>query len=53
MLGMSKGVTIFILSTLAFIGLVILPIRLRILPIYSEKLEKILKMLDRLPKLSS
>lgn len=53
MVGMSKGATIFILLLLAFVGLVILLIRLKVLPIDSEKLEKILKMLDRMPKLSS
>lgn len=52
MLGMSKGLAIFILSLLAFVGVVILLTRFKVLPIDSEKLEKILKMLDRMPKLS-
>ena len=53
MLGMSKGATILILSLLAVVGVVILLIRLKVLPVDSERLEKILKMLDRMPKLTS
>ena len=50
---MSKEITILILSISALVGLLILLTRLKVLPIGSERLEKILKMLDRLPKLSS
>lgn len=49
---MSIELVISLLVTLVFIGLVILLIKLKVLPIKSKKLEKILKWFDRMPKLS-
>ena len=50
---MSRGTTIIVLLIFAIVGLVLLLIKLKVLPIESKKLQKILNALDRMPKLSS
>lgn len=52
MLGISSRAGIFVLIILAFIGLVILLTKLKVLPIDSKKLEKIMKWFGRILKLS-